>query len=146
VGVAICFDASFFETWRVLTLKGAEVVLLPHAARSGWGEDIPQNRQREDLKQRLDQLPGRYGIYAADNAVFAAFANQVDYNGHSTHAGGAYVIGPDGKLITRSEPVLDDLYLSAELDPESLERARNSRFSLLRTRRPEVYGELTRLI
>jgi len=146
VGVAICFDASFFEVWRVFALKGADLLLLPHAGRSGWGEEIPRERQLEDMKQMLDGLPGRYGIYAEDNAVFAAFGNQVGYNGHSTHSGGAYILGPDGKLLAKLEPELDDLWVSADLDPEMLDRARNSKYSLLRTRRPEVYGELTRMI
>jgi predicted amidohydrolase len=146
VGIAICFDANFSEVWRVLALKGADVLLLPHASRTGWGEKTPKEKQVQDLKQMLDSLPGRYGVYAEDNIVFAAYANQVGYNGHSTHLGGAYVLGPDGKLLARSEPVLDDLWISAELDPMLQEEARNSRFSLLRTRRPEVYGELTRMV
>jgi len=146
VGVAICFDASFFEVWRVLALKGVEVLLLPHASRTGWGEEVPEGKQRGDLKQMLDGLPGRYGVYAEDNIVFAAYGNQVRYNGHTTHLGGAYILGPDGKLLIKSEPVLDDLWVSAELDPQVLDRARNSRYSLLRTRRPEMYGALTRMI
>jgi N-carbamoylputrescine amidase len=146
VGIAICFDASFFEVWRVLVLKGAEVLLLPHASRTGWGEQLPEKKQREELEQLLDRLPGRYGIYAEDNAVFAVYSNQVGYNGHTTHLGGVYILGPDGKLITKSAPVLDDLWISAELDPEALDKARNSKYSLLRTRRPEIYGEITRMI
>lgn len=146
VGIAICFDASFFEVWRVLVLKGAEVLLLPHASRTGWGEQLPEEQQRQELEQMLDGLPGRYGIYAEDNAVFAVYGNQVGYNGHTTHLGGAHILGPDGKLLAKSEPVLNDLWISAELDPELLDRARNSRYSLLRTRRPEMYGELTRMI
>ena len=146
LGVLICFDASFFEAWRVLALKNADVVLLPHAGRSGWGEEVPARKQREDLQRALDGLPGRYGVYAEDNILFAAHANQVGYNGHSTHSGGAYVVGPDGKLLAKSKPALDNLWISAELDPHVQERARDSRYSLLRTRRPEVYGELTRMI
>ena len=146
VGIAICFDASFFEVWRVLALKGADVLLLPHASRTGWGEEVPEEKQREDLTQMLDTLPGRYGIYAEDNNVFAAYGNQVAYNGHTTHLGGAYILGPGGKLLAQSKPVLDDLWVSAELDPETLDQARNSKYSLLRTRRPEMYAELTSLI
>ena len=146
VGIPICFDANFFEVWRVFALKGADVLLLPHASRSGWGEEVPLEKQHEGLKRMLDDLPGRYGIYAEDNIVFAAYGNQVGYNGHSTHLGGAYILGPDGKLLARSEPVLDDLWISAELDSEVLDRTRNSKYSLLRTRRPEMYGELTRMI
>jgi predicted amidohydrolase len=128
VGIAICFDASFFEVWRVFALKQADIVLLPHAGRSGWGEEVPEDQQRSTLKRSLDAAPGRYGVYAEDNNLFAAYGNQVGYNGH------------------RSEPTTDDLWISAELNPGLLEQARNSRYSLLRTRRPELYGELTRMI
>ena len=34
VGTAICHDSDFFESWRILALKGAEVILLPHANRT----------------------------------------------------------------------------------------------------------------
>jgi predicted amidohydrolase len=34
VGTAICHDSDFFESWRILALKGAEVILLPHANRA----------------------------------------------------------------------------------------------------------------
>jgi len=33
IGIAICHDSDFFESWRMLALKGAEMVLLPHAIR-----------------------------------------------------------------------------------------------------------------
>ena len=146
VGVLICFDAGFFEAWRVMALKGVDVVLLPHAGRSGMGEAIAEPEQRQHLQQLLDRLPGRYGVYADDNNVFAAYGNQVGYNGHSTHSGSAYVCGPDGNLLAQSEACLGDLWISAELDPHSLEQARKSKYSVMRTRRPEVYQELTMMI
>jgi len=145
LGILICFDANFFEAWRVLALKDADLVLLPHAGRSGWGQEIPKDEQIQDLQCILDGLPGRYGIYAEDNSVFAAFGNQVGYNGHSTHSGGAYIIGPDGKMVARSEALTEDIWVSADLDPLVLEQARKSKYSLLRTRRPEVYKELTEM-
>ncbi|NIM94064.1 MAG: hypothetical protein GTO18_10190 [Anaerolineales bacterium] len=143
IGILICFDASFFEAWRVMALKGADLLLLPHAGRSGMGEEIPEDKQLEQLSGILEKLPGRYGIYAEDNALFVVYCNQVGYNGHTTHSGGAYVIGPDGNLLTSSELSLEDLWIRTEVDLEAQEKARNSRYSLLRTRRPEMYGEIT---
>jgi len=146
VGTLICYDSRFFESWRVLALKGVEIILLPHASRSGWGERISAEEQIEALKKRLEALPGDDGLYARENAVFAIFGSQVGFNGHSTHAGGAYVIGPTGHVIERSEPSLNDLWISAELDPELLQKARQSPHYTLKMRRPEVYGELTQMI
>jgi len=146
VGTLICYDSVFFEAWRVLALKGADVILLPHASRSGWGVEIPKEKQTKQLARSLESTPVRYGVYASDNNVFAVFTNQVDYNGHSTHAGGAFVVGPDGSVLARSEPVLQDLMITTELDPEVQDRQRNSTHSTLKMRRPEVYGEITRMI
>jgi N-carbamoylputrescine amidase len=143
VGVLICADANYFESWRVMAIKGADLLLLPHAGRSGHGIEIAADEQQQHLEKILTGLPGRYGYYAADNNVFAAYGNQVGYNGHSTHSGAAYVCGPDGKLIAHSEACLADLWIAAALDPAVLEAERNSLYSLLRTRRPETYQELT---
>ncbi len=145
-GILLCYDANFFEAWRVLALKGAEIILLPHAGRSGPGVELPKKKQVNHLKNILENLPGRYGVYASDNNVFAVYCNQVDYNGHSTHSGAAYIMGNDGKLITKSEPVLDDLWISAQIDKEKQIRRRKSQNLSLKDRRPEMYGELVKMI
>ena len=146
VGILICFDANFFEAWRVLALKGAELVLLPHAGRSGWGEEVRPEEQLQILQNSLAKFPGRYGIYAEDNSIYAVFGNQIGFNGHSTHSGGACIIGPDGTLMAHSDLVTEDTWIKMELDPLVLQRERNSKYSLMRTRRPEVYGEITQMI
>ena len=145
VGTLVCFDSNFFEGWRVLALMGADVILLPHASRSGWGKEIGEAEQKNSLKKTLDGLPGRYGRYCADNSVYAVFCNQAGYNGHSTHSGGAYVLGPGGGVVARSEPAIDELMITADIDADALEESRR-RNAVMRCRRPEVYGEITRMI
>ncbi len=146
VGTLVCYDAQFSESWRSLTLKGAEVILLPHASRSGWGEAVPVPQQIEALQKMYVSLPSDFGTYAKENGVFAVFGNQADYNGHSTHAGGAYILGPRGQVLARQEAVLEDCMSVAELDPELLTAARLSPNYTIKVRRPELYGELTRMI
>ncbi len=156
VGTAICHDSDFFESWRILALKGAELVLLPHANRTmpaGGGELTFDGRGREvdgDALLRaqaelLDGSPGPPRLHdalARDNAVFAAFSDQVGFDGHSTHVGGAYVLGPDGSLLARSDPGTGTSWVAADLDPEALVRARENPWFALRKRRPETYDEL----
>ncbi|MBI5725494.1 MAG: hypothetical protein HZA50_16170 [Planctomycetes bacterium] len=146
VGTLICFDSMFCEAWRVLALKGAEAILLPHASRTGWGEKIKKQKQLQFIKATLSELPGRNGVYAADNGVFAVFANQADYNGHSTHGGGAYILDPFGKVLARSRVSLCDQMITAELEPQVLDKARRAAGFTLKVRRPEIYGELVRMI
>ena len=159
-GVAICHDSDFFESWRILALKGAEVILLPHANRTmpaGGGELTFDGRDREETEERilaaqrelLDERPWPPRLHdglARDNGVFAVFSDQVGYDGHSTHVGGAYVLAPDGTMLARSEVGAGTAWIAADLDPASIDRARANPWFALKKRRPEAYGELTSLL
>lgn len=157
VGTAICHDSDFFESWRVLALKGAELILLPHATRiqpAGGGDLTFDGRGREasaeEIRSAQDELlaerpcpPRRHDLLARDNAVFAVHAGQVGFDGHSTHVGGGFVLAPDGSLLARTEPGPGAALVVADLDPALLEHARENPWYALRKRRPEAYEELT---
>jgi predicted amidohydrolase len=146
IGTLICFDVTFFESWRVMALKGAELLLLPHAARSGRGEERTLEEQKKQIRRELDNAPAKNGVYGSDNGVFGVFANQFGYNGHSTHGGGTYIYGPDGELLAKGTPKLEDQWIAADIDPEVLHDARARKGTVMRCRRPEVYGEISRMI
>jgi predicted amidohydrolase len=157
VGTAICHDSDFFESWRILALKGAEVVLLPHANRTMPAADggfTFDGREREATvdevldaqRQLLDppsDNPRLHDVLARDNGVYAVFSDQVGFDGHSTHVGGAYVLAPDGSTVAATEPGRETAWVAADLDPELLRRVRESPVFPLRKRRPETYDELT---
>lgn len=157
VGTAICHDSDFFESWRILALKGAELILLPHANRTmpavdgslsfdGSGREAPEEALLRAQAELLDPHPAPPRLHdalARDNGVFAVFSDQVGFDGHSTHVGGAYVLAPDGSMIARSDPGLETAWVSAELEPDLLRRARENPMYALRKRRPDTYGELT---
>lgn len=159
-GTAICHDSDFFESWRVLALRGSDVILLPHATRiqpAGGGDLTFDGRGREASAEEIGRAqeellaerphpPRRHDLLARDNAVFAVHSGQVGFDGHSTHVGGGYVLAPDGSLLARTEPGAGASLVVAELDPALLEHARENPWYALRKRRPEAYGELTALI
>jgi predicted amidohydrolase len=154
VGTAICHDSDFFESWRILAVQRAEVVLLPHANRTmpaadgslsfdGRDRAAPEAELLEGQRELFD-LPRLHDVLARDNGVYAVFSDQVGFDGHSSHVGGAYVLAPDGALIARSDPGRDTAWIAADLDPELLRRMRANPMFALRKRRPDTYGELTR--
>ena len=61
------------------------------------------------------------------------------------HAGVALVFGPDGELLasTQTERIRDEM-IAATLDAAVLARQRSLPNYTLRTRRPELFGELLR--
>ena len=160
VGTAICHDSDFFESWRILALMGAELILLPHANRTmpaGGGELTFDGRGREEpeasvlsaQRELLDERPWpprMHDFLARDNGVFAVFSDQVGFDGHSSHVGGAYVLAPDGSMLSKSEPSVASGWISAELDPALLTRARENPWFALKKRRPEAYSALTELL
>jgi len=156
-GTAICHDSDFFESWRILALKGAEVILLPHANRTmpaGGGELTFDGREaqlgEEDILSAQAELleerpwpPRLHDFLARDNGVFAVFSDMVGFDGHSTHVGGAYVLAPDGSMLAHSEPGTADGFIAVDLDPALLRLARENPWFALKKRRPEAYAELT---
>ncbi len=145
VSTLICFDTMFSESWRVAALKGAQMILAPHAGRKGGhGRDVPREDQLENLRLHREEMPGSWGTYCAENGVFCAHCNQWGFNGHSTHKGGNFIVNPYGKLLAQGDLKLEDLMITAEIDPEELEEARLAGSFTLRTRRPEIYDEITR--
>jgi predicted amidohydrolase len=152
-GTAICHDSDFFESWRILALKGAEVILLPHANRTmpagggpltfdGRGREVSEPEMLRAQEELLAGGQRLHDVLARDNAVFAAFSSSVGFDGHSTHVGGAYVVGPDGSAIAQTEVGPGERLITVELDPALLEQARENPWFALRKRRPEAYAEL----
>lgn len=158
VGTAICHDSDFFESWRILALKGAEVVLLPHANRKMIGADgsltfdgsarqAPEAdllEAQRDLIAERPRIPRLHDVLARDNAVYAIFSDQVGYDGDSTHVGGAYILRPDGSLLARNKESHESQMITADLEPSILEKVRENPVYALLKRRPETYGELTK--
>ena len=157
VGTAICHDSDLFESWRILSLKGAEVVLLPHANRKMFAADgtmtfdgSGREASREELFRFQEELvkdrpdpPRLHDVLARDNGVFAVFSDQVGFDGDSTHVGGAYVLAPDGAMLARTEVGLESSMVWVDLDPGILRKVRENPVFALLKRRPETYAELT---
>ena len=158
-GVTICHDTDFFESWRVLALLGAQVILMPHAIRKmvndagdlifdGGATQEPAEKIIAAQKILLDSSPNveLHRVQARSNGVYAIYSDQVGFDGHSTHVGGAYHINPEGRMIARTESSVGNVWAGAELDPQTYLHVRRSPWFALKKRRPETYGELTKQI
>ena len=133
LGVQLCYEAHFPEISTVMTLKGAEVICIPHASPHGTPE--------EKFRSWLRHLPGR----AFDNSLFVVACNQVGaVPGSFAFPGVALVINPLGRVI-RSYRGGEEKMIVAKLKAEELREVRGHRMkSFLPNRRPELYGDLVR--
>jgi predicted amidohydrolase len=154
VGIVICYDNQFPEVARVLALRGADVLLMPHAARFKPWDDAPQSQA--EARRSSHRFLSKYALRARENACFALLADQTGRAGYVDlwprqsenqphHAGAAFIWGPDGEVLahTQEEEIREEM-ISATLEWEHLARERSLANYMLRTRRPELFGELLR--
>lgn len=86
LGAAICMDAMYFESTRLLALHGADVILFP----TNW------------LNERC---PSSWWMTRAlENGVYLIAANRSDVERGAEFSGGSCIINPDGTI----QAALDD--------------------------------------
>ena len=153
-GHVICYDSLFPEVARSLALDGAEIILMPHAGRSGQWTSVAQEKER--VLAAKAGFKQHCAMRAIENAVFCVVNNQAGRAGHVSlytrehdwqphHAGGILVYDPAGKIIAESKTdrVREEMVI-ADLDPAVLAQVRGTPNYTLRNRRPELYTALTR--
>jgi predicted amidohydrolase len=129
IGLACCYDLAFPEALRVLTLRGATLLLVPMA----W--EVARSFVMRPL------MTAR----AIENIVYVAGVNQCGTIGDLSFSGGSCVVDPLGETIVALDG--DTGLAIAELDREWAGRLRDQRdprtYPLLADRRPELYAAIS---
>ena len=131
IGVYICYDRHFPEGARLLGLNGAEIVFNPSATVAG-------------LSQYLWKL--EQPAHAVANGYFLAASNRVGTEAPwniGRFYGTSYVVDPRGNFLATASEDKDEL-ITATCDLEQIEEVRKV-WQFYRDRRPETYGEMTRI-
>jgi len=159
VGVLVCYDNNLGENVRITALRGAEILLAPHQTggcrskdphtmglidRRLWDnrETNPQAIEAEFRGPKgrawlMRWLPAR----AHDNGMFVVFSNGVGVDDDEIRTGNAMIIDPYGRILAETWKASDCMVV-ADLDAPLLEDCTGRRW--IKTRRPELYGLLTK--
>jgi predicted amidohydrolase len=124
VGLAICFDWIFPESFRSLALRGADLVAHP-------ANLVLPFCQRADFAR------------AVENRVYVATANRVGAEDRTGRAlgftGESVVVAPGGEYLARLSPDRPEVAV-VDIDPQrSRDKRLNQWNSLFEDRRPEMY-------
>lgn len=145
LAIGICYDNMFPEVARVAAVEGAEVYLMPHAARCG---PIPSS-----ARAQAERVAGVKAVWrkcfasrAYDNGMFVVVNNQAGHAGDeppTSHAGGILVFDPNGDLLAESQTTrIAEETVVARLEAAAYDARRRNVCFNLQTRRPELYGRL----
>lgn len=131
IGVAICYDGWFPETYRSCALQGAELVCVP----TNWVPIPGQDPQREAMANILTMAA------AHTNSMFIAAADRVGTERGQLFIGQSLITSYTGWPICGPASATEEKILFADLDLAQAKRARrwNDFNQVLRDRRPEAY-------
>ncbi|WP_410984544.1 carbon-nitrogen hydrolase [Bacillus cereus] len=130
VGIGICWDEWFPEVARILTLKGAEILLYPSAI--GSEPDHPELSTRSVWTKAIS-------VHGIHNGVFVAAVNRVGKEKDKAFYGGSFISNPMGEIICSLEE--EEGILIQKIDMKEIEVARNL-LQFLRDRRTDTYSLL----
>ncbi|MCH5236008.1 MAG: carbon-nitrogen hydrolase [Muribaculaceae bacterium] len=142
LGVLVCWDQWYPEAARLMTLRGAEMLIYPTAI--GWNPDDPDDekqRQREAwiTIQRAHGVANGLPVISVNRVGF-----EEDPSGHASGIdfwGSSFVCGPQGEILHMcSESAPEEAIV--EIDLQRTENVRHW-WPFLRDRRIDHYSDLT---
>ncbi len=124
LGMIICYDVYFPEVARLLSLKGAKLIVCISASpsvRRGFFETLTAAR-------------------AMENTVFVAFVNLAGIEDGLQFWGGSRIIAPSGSIISQAKYDEEDL-ITARINFSDITRVQ-AWVPTLRDLRPEIFDSL----
>jgi predicted amidohydrolase len=136
VGMMICNDRRWPESYRVMGLKGVELILCGYNTPIHYVPDPSQ-----DILQGFhNSLVMQSGAYQNGTWVVGVAKGGVEEGVDSL--GQSAIIAPSGQIVAQAYTTDDEL-LVARCDLDWCAKYKNTLFDFDRYRRPEVYGPIT---
>jgi predicted amidohydrolase len=134
IGMCICNDRRWPETYRVLALAGAEVIVLGY----NTPDHIPEHPGMDRLVPFHNRLCMQAGAY--QNGVWIVAAAKAGVEEGVSQIGDSVIIAPSGEVVAAAATLGDELVVHrCDLD---LGTAYRTLFNFAKNRRPECYGAI----
>jgi predicted amidohydrolase len=137
IGMCICNDRRWPETYRVLALQGAEMIVLGYNTPAGYSPD-PKQSMLSDFHNHLVMQAGAY-----QNASWVIGVAKAGCEEGSNLIGGSAIIAPTGEIVAMTRTLGDEIIV-AECDLDAAVAYRKDMFDFARHRRPDQYGIICR--
>ena len=137
IGMCICNDRRWPETYRVMGLEGAELILLGY----NTPQHYPQAPEHDHLNNFHNHLVMQSGAY--QNGCFVVGTAKCGLEEGCMLIGQSCIIAPTGEIIAMATSLTDEV-ITARCDLDRCRDIRDNIFNFDLHRRPDCYGALTR--
>ncbi len=137
MGMCICNDRRWPETYRVLGLQGVEIVMLGYNTPS---TNPFAKAEASHLGMFHNHLSMQAGAYQNGTWVVAAAKAGIEEGIH--HMGGSCIISPTGEIVAQAATEGDEV-ITAQVDLSRGTYIRDTIFNFAAHRRIEHYGLIT---
>ena len=134
MGMAICNDRRWPETWRVLGLQGVQLVSIGYNTPSQNNLSKDEGPEKRLYHHELSVCAGAY-----QNATYAIAVAKCGLEDGNHMIGGSIIVDPDGFVIARAAGEGDELIV-AEADFDKCAFGKSTVFNFAAHRRIEHYG------
>src|SRR3954451_2280643 len=136
LGMCICNDRRWPETYRVMGLQGVELVVLGYNTPSVNSEKPEEGPHMRHFHNRLSVQAGAY----QNSAWVVAVAKGGSEDGFHMIAG-SLIVNPDGEIVAEAKTEDDELIV-ADCDLDATIFGKETVFDFKRHRRVEHYGRI----
>lgn len=136
VGMMICNDRRWPESYRVMGLQGVELILCGYNTPLHYAPDPSQN----PLQGFHNSLVMQSGAYQNGTFVVGVAKGGVEEGVDSLAE--SQIIAPSGEVLAKTSGNGDEVIV-ADCDLDWCYQYKNTLFDFDRYRRPEVYGRIT---
>lgn len=137
MGMCICNDRRWPETYRVMGLQGVELVMLGYNTPTVNAQEGEEGLEKRLYHSEMSMCAGAY-----QNATWVVgVAKAGDEDGHPL-MGGSVIVDPDGMVVARATTEDDELLVHA-CDMDRCTLGKTTIFDFARHRRIEHYGLIT---
>ena len=137
LGMCICNDRRWPETYRVMGLQGVEMIVLGYNTPSMNSQKATEGPALRMFQHKLSLQAGAY----QNSTWVVATAKCGVEDGHPLF-GGSLIVNPDGEIVAEAKTEDDELVV-ADCDLDATVFGKQTVFDFARHRRIEHYGRIT---
>jgi predicted amidohydrolase len=137
VGMCICNDRRWPETYRVMGLQGVELIVLGYNTPSVNSQKASEGPEKRIFHHRLSLQAGAY----QNSTWVVATAKCGVEDGHPLF-GNSAIVNPEGEIVAEAKTEEDELVV-ADCDLDATIFGKETIFDFKRHRRVEHYGRIT---